>query len=91
MTFNPTEYHFLYKEYPQFSQWALPKGILFNSRENDEDEFGEYDLTSKAYLLMKRLGQDYNRIMLMDSEERDKFFRMEMEVIKEENKQKGEK
>ena len=37
---------------------------------------------------MKRLGQDYNRIMLMDSEDRDKFFKMEMELIKEESKKK---
>ena len=37
---------------------------------------------------MKRLGQDYNRVMLMDADERDRLFEMEMKLIKEEQKQK---
>ena len=37
---------------------------------------------------MKRLGQDYNTIMLMDADERDKLFKMEMDLIKEEQKEK---
>lgn len=40
---------------------------------------------------MKRLGQDYSRIMCMDSEERDKIFRMEMDLIRKEQKQNEEK
>ena len=89
MTFNPTEYHLWYKEYPMFNLWAVQKGILFFPKEYaEDDELGKYDLTSKSYILMKRLGQDYNRIMLIDSEDRDKFFKMEMELIKEESKKK---
>ena len=33
---------------------------------------------------MKRLGQDYSKIMEMPSEERDKLFEMEMQLIKKE-------
>lgn len=89
MTFNPTEYHFWHKEYPMFTQWAIQKGILFPPKEfAEDDELKQYDLTSKAYIFMKRLGQDYNMFMLMDAEERDKIFEMEMELIKEESKQK---
>lgn len=89
MTLNPTEYYFWHKEYPMFCLWAAQKGILFLPKEYTEDEeFKQYDLTSKAYIFMKRLGQDYNRVMLMDSEERDKIFEIEMKLIKEEAKQR---
>lgn len=87
MTFNPTEYHLWYKEYPMFCQWALHKGILFLPKECSEDEEDkQYDLTSKAYILMKRLGQSYEHIMRMPSDERDKLFEMEMRLIREEAK-----
>lgn len=87
MTFNPAEYRFWYKEYPQFTQWAMQKDILFLPKEIAEtDDEKQYDLTSRAYILMKRLGQDYNSIMLMDAEERDRLFDMEMQLIKEEAK-----
>lgn len=87
MTFNPTDYRLWQKEYPMFSQWALQKGILFIPKQfAEDDEFKQYDLTSKAYLFMKRLGQDYNRVMLMDADERDAIFEMEMKLIKEEAK-----
>ena len=46
---------------------------------------------SKAYILMKRLGQDYNTIMNMPTDERDRLFSMEMELIKEEAKQAEQK
>lgn len=89
MTFNPTEYHLWYKEYPMLSLWATQKGILFLPKEVAEDEeFKQYDLTSKIYIFMKRLGQDYNSVMLMDAEERDRLFEMEMKLIKEEEKQR---
>lgn len=39
---------------------------------------------------MKRLGQDYKTIMLMDSDERDELFKMEMKLIEEEKKQNDE-
>lgn len=91
MTFSPSDYHFWHKEYPQFIQWAMQKGALFLPRETAEEQDNQYDLTSKAYILMKRLGQDYSRIMCMDSEERDKIFRMEMDLIKKEQKQNEEK
>ena len=89
MTFNPTEYYFWYKEYPMFILWAAQKGILFIPKEvAEDDEFKKWDLTSKVYIFMKRLGQDYNRIMMMDADDRDKLFEMEMKLIKEEIKQR---
>ena len=89
MTFSPEEYHFWYKEYPMFILWAVKKGILFLPKEvSGQEEYEQWDLTSKAYILMKRLGQDYNTIMLMDADERDKLFKMEMDLIKEEKKKK---
>ena len=88
MTFNPTEYYLWYKEYPMFSMWANSKDVLFIPKEVSEDEeFKKWDLTSKAYIFMKRLGQDYNRFMLMDADERDRIFEMEMKLIEEEKKQ----
>lgn len=89
MTFNPTEFHLWHREYPMFALWATQKGILFMPKEVSEDEDSKkWDLTSKAYIFMKRLGQDYNRVMLMDADERDAIFEMEMRLIKEEQKQK---
>lgn len=88
MTLNPSEYHFWHKEYPMFCQWAVHKDILFLPKEMAEDEEDkQYDLTSKAYILMKRLNQSYDRIMSMDAEERDRLFEMEMKLLKEEAKQ----
>lgn len=88
MTLNPAEFHFWHKEYPMFCSWAVQKGILFLPKEIAEDEDDKkYDLASKAYILMKRLGQDYNVIMNMDAEERDRLFEMEMRLIHEEQKQ----
>ena len=76
-----------------FSLWASSRDILFlpreASEENDSNE--KYDLVSKAYILMKRLGQDYNTIMNMPTDERDRLFSMEMELIKEEAKQAEQK
>lgn len=92
MTLNPSEYYFWHKEYPMFCQWAVRKDILFLPKETAEDEEEKkYDLTSKAYILMKRLNQGYDRIMSMDAEERDKLFEMEMKLIKEETKQNESK
>lgn len=89
MTFNPTEYYLWYREYPMFSLWAVSKDILFIPKEiSEDDELKKWDLTSKIYIFMKRLGQDYNRVMMMDADERDKLFEMEMKLIKEEQKQK---
>ena len=75
-----------------FCLWAAPKGILFLPRQivESEDEFGNYDLTSKLYVFMKRLHQSYSTVMLMDAEERDKIFKMEMKLIEEEQKQAKE-
>lgn len=88
MTFSPDEYYLWYKKYQMFSLWAVRKGVLFIPKEvSEDDEFKKWDLTSKAYIFMKRLGQDYNRVMLMDADERDKIFEMEMRLIKEEQKQ----
>jgi hypothetical protein len=71
-----------------FTLWAIHKGILFIPKEvSEDDEFKKWDLTSKAYIFMKRLGQDYNRFMMMDATERDVLFEMEMKLLKEEQKQ----
>ena len=87
MTLDPAGYQFWHKEYPMFSQWATQKGILFLPKEIAEDEeLKRYNLTSKAYVLMKRLNQSYDRIMSMDAEERDMLFEMEMQLIEEEKK-----
>lgn len=72
-----------------FSLWAILKGILFVPKEvSEDDEFKKWDLTSKIYVFMKRLGQDYNRVLMMDADERDALFEMEMKLLKEEQKQK---
>lgn len=93
MTLNPADVQLLQREYPMFSLWASSRDILFLPREvaeeNDSNE--KYDLVSKAYILMKRLGQDYNTIMNMPTDERDRLFSMEMELIKEEAKQAEQK
>lgn len=89
MTFNPTEYHYLVKEYPMLTLWAMQKGILFLPKEiSEDDEFNKYDLTSKAYIFMKRLNQNYETVMLMDADERDELFKMEMRLIKKEAEEK---
>ena len=92
MTFRSDEFRLLYKECPMFCLWAVSKGILFLPKQfaEAEDEFGEYDLTSKLYVFMKRLHQSYSTVMLMDAEERDKIFKMEMKLIEEEQKQAKE-
>lgn len=89
MTLKAEEYHAIYKECPMFCLWAVTKGILFFPKQiiSDDEKYGNYDLTSEAYLLMKRLHQAYKDIMLMDSEERHQFFRLEMEFMEEEKKQ----
>ena len=93
MTLNPADVQLMQREYPMFSLWASSRDILFLPREvaeeNDSNE--KYDLVSKAYILMKRLGQDYNTIMNMPTDERDRLFSMEMELIKEEAKQAEQK
>ena len=91
MTFNPTEYQIWCKEYPMFNLWAVRRGILFVPKEVAEDEnVKKYDLTSKIYIFMKRLGQDYNTVMTMDADERDTLFEMEMKLIEEEKKKQDE-
>lgn len=90
MTLDPTTCYYLYREHPMFSKWATDRGVLFLPKEcaeSEEDEdYKNWDLTSKVYVFMKRLGQDYNRVMQMDSDERDKLFEMEMKLVKEEHK-----
>ena len=89
MTLNPADVQLMQREYPMFSLWASSRGILFLPKETaeDNDSNEKYDLVSKAYILMKRLGQDYNTIMNMPTDERDRLFSMEMELIKQEAKQ----
>lgn len=74
-----------------FNLWAVRRGILFVPKEVAEDEnVKKYDLTSKIYIFMKRLGQDYNTVMTMDADERDTLFEMEMKLIEEEKKKQDE-
>jgi len=91
MTLSPENYFLWYKDYPTFTQWALQRDVLFIPKEFSEtEEDKQYNLESKAYLLMKRLGQDYEQVMRMDSESRDNFFDLEMSLIEEESKEKEE-
>lgn len=88
MTLTPEKFFIWTKEYPMFFLWAMDKDILFLPKEISEtEENKQYDLVSKAYILMKRLGQDYEKIIRMDAEERDQLFEMEMQLIDEEKKQ----
>lgn len=88
MTLHPDTFHFWHREYPMFWQWAENKDILFLPKGASEvEEEKKYDLTSKVYILMKRLKQDYNTIYSMPVEERDALFEMEMKLIAEEAKQ----
>lgn len=76
------------KTYPMFIEWLrgkdedilfLPKGIA------EQEKYAGYTMEQKVYVLMKRLRQDYNTIMQMSTEERDMYFRMEMDLIEKEN------
>lgn len=88
MTFHPGDVQLWHKEYPMFCQWAVDKGILFLPKELSQvDEDKQYDLETRAYILMKRLRQGYTEIMQMPSSERDKFFDLEMALIKKEEEQ----
>lgn len=88
MTFRPDEMKLWHREYPMFCLWASRGDFLFIPKEVSEDKEEVYDLTAKAYILMKRLGQNYNDIMRMSSSERDTLFQMEMELIKKEAEEK---
>lgn len=92
MTFRSDEVRLIEREYPMFCLWAITRGVLFFPKNiaAEEDEYGKYDLTSKAYLFMKKLHQSYREFMLMDSDERDKIFVMEMKYIEEKAKQAKE-
>lgn len=91
MTFNPAEFRFWYRDFPAFFQWAMRRDVLFPPKEIADDGNSAYDLTSKMYVLMKRLGQSYETIMNMPAEERDKIFEMEIQLMEEEAKQAKEK
>lgn len=91
MTFGSSEFHPWVRVFQMFSFWGIRHGNLFYPRNAFGGEgFAQYDLTSKIYIFMKRLGQDYRTVMLMDADERDKLFEMEMTLIEEEKKQKEE-
>lgn len=92
MTFRSDEFKLIYREYPMFCLWAVTRGILFipMNEAEDSDDALHYDLTSKVYTMMKRLHQSYSEIMLMDSDERDIYFKMEMDLMKEEAAQAKE-
>ena len=89
MTLNIGIAKFVNREYPMFGLWALRRDTLFLpkdiSRDEDDPNSEEYySLTSQVYFLMKRLRQQYSEIMLMDTEDRETFFHMEMEVLNKE-------
>jgi hypothetical protein len=90
MTFRPEEFRVLYRDFPAFMGWILDKSInlLFFPREIfAEKEIYKMDLTSKAYVFMKRLNTDYPTFMQMDEEVREQLFRMEMDAIEKENRE----
>lgn len=84
MTLSPDTVHLWYKEYPMFWQWAQDKDILFLQKLSPNDE--TYDLASQIYVLMKRLRQSYESILMMPDEDRENLFKMEMELMKQEAK-----
>ena len=85
MTLNPSEAQLRIREYPMFCLWPFATDTLFLPSGVAEDEDNKkYDLTSKVYVLMKRLGQSYTEIMRMDAEERDKYFEIELKLMKKE-------
>ena len=88
MTFSPELSYVIEREYPTFTQWALPRNALFIPKwvfEEDDDK--RYDETSKMYLLMRKLNQSYSDIMQMETSLRDKLFDMEMKYMREKEKQ----
>jgi len=86
MTFKPDEYRLIYKDSPMFIQKDLEREFLFHPK-SPESGGEQYGLVSKMYILMKRLNQSYDNIMVMDSRERDELFEMEMKLIEQENKE----
>ena len=82
MTLNIGIAKFVNREYPMFGLWALRRDTLFLPKDPNSEEY--YSLTSQVYFLMKRLRQQYSEIMLMDTEDRETFFHMEMEVLNKE-------
>lgn len=86
MTLNTGEFRTIVREYPMFSLWAIRNGTLFHPKifEEDTDDEG-YDLASQIYIMMKRLRQPYSELLLMDSEEREWFFNMELKLLKKES------
>lgn len=83
----------LYRDYAMFSMWLFARSdkLLFFPREMlEENDLYRYDLTSKAYIFMKRLHTDYKTFMSMDAEDREKIFHMEMDLIQKENKEAEE-
>ena len=92
MTFAPDVYYYWHKEYPMFWQWAQGKDNLFLPKAMSEsDELKQHSLTSKVYVLMKRLQQSYKTILTMPMDERDELFEMEMKLLEEEQRQAKEK
>lgn len=89
MTLSPDGKFLFEKTSPMATEMLL--GGLFLGKEAYGDETEErYDLTSKIYLLMKRLHQGYQQILMMPAKERDKLFNTEVELIKEESKENKE-
>ncbi len=88
MTLNTGEVKAIIREYPMFSLWAIRNGTLFLPKIPDEDTDDEgYDLASQIYIMMKRLRQPYSELLLMDSEEREWYFNMELKLINKESEE----
>jgi hypothetical protein len=94
MTLNPSEAHYVHREFPMFTQWALKHGNpMFLPKgfdDNDDDEASKYDLRSQAYLLMRNLHQSYETIMTLPTEDREFFVRSELKLLEEQKKQNEE-
>lgn len=89
MTLSPERFHLIKREYPLLTLCGEIRGLLFSPRpqksiEGLEDSDENYDLVSKAYIMMKRLHQSYREVLLMDEDDLNRFFSMEMRLIKKE-------
>lgn len=90
MTLSPDEPHLIEKTFPRAVDRLLT-GMFYPKEAYEEEAEERYDLVSKAYLLMKRLHQPYQQILMMPISDRDKLFKIELELIKKEQEEQKEK
>ena len=64
-----------------FGEWVLPRlEVLFLPYRDPN-----YSLEAILHFFMKRLGQSYSEVMLMDRDRRDEIFDIEYALMRKEN------